>query len=288
MSNYVIITDSSCDIPPDVLRAWDVSACQLCFTFEGDEHTYLNKDMKPSVFFGRMRSGETAHTSAVNVDAFYNAFKECLEKGNDVLCLAVSSALSGTCRFAELAAEDLAQEFPGRRIRVIDSRSASAGLGLLVYLVSELKRSGASLDEASDYAESVRNRVCHWFTVDDLNYLKRGGRVSPTVAVIGQVLQVKPVLRVDDDGFLVPVSKVRGRKASVLALAEQFFSSAPDYPGPFFIVHGDCMKDAELLENMIRSKVGENTDIRIFDVGPVIGSHSGPGTLALFFLADRR
>lgn len=288
MSDFVLIADSACDIPTSVLSSWDVHSCQLSLTFEGDERTYLNDEISAPLFYRRMRSGEVPRTSAVNVDSFHTLFERFLREGADILYLGFSSALSGTCRFAELAAADLQESYPGRRIRVVDTLSASAGYGLLLFLVSEMRRRGATLDEAAEYSEVHRRNVCHWFTVDDLNYLKRGGRISPTVAVIGQLLHIKPILHVDDNGCLIPISKVRGRKASITELADRYDRFVSDRTAPVFISHGDCLQDAETLAGILRSGPAAGCDIRIFDVGPVIGAHSGPGTLALFFLGEQR
>ena len=189
---------------------------------------------------------------------------------------------------AVIAADDLREAYPGRKIFVVDTLSASLGQGLLVYLCVQEKRKGKTIDQVHVFAEETKAKVCHWFTVDDLNHLKRGGRVSAAAALFGTMLAIKPVLHVDDTGHLVPVSKTRGRKASLLALVDRMAESAIDPAGQtIFISHGDCEADAEFVADEVRRRFGVQ-DIHINYVGPVIGNHSGPGTLALFFLGSRR
>ena len=211
-----------------------------------------------------------------------------LTGGRDILCLCFSSALSTTYQSACIAAQTLSEEVPEGTVRVVDTLSASLGQGLLVYLCAQEKRRGASLEALTAYAEATRGKVCHWFTVDDLNHLKRGGRISATAALFGTMLSIKPVLHVDDAGRLIPMSKTRGRKASLLALVDHMAQTAVDpSQQTVFISHGDCLADAEFVADAIRTRLGV-TDIRINYVGPVIGNHSGPGTVALFFLGSGR
>lgn len=288
MNKYVILTDSACDIYPELLREWGVDFTQLNFTFDGDDHVYLNNDMAAPVFYDRMRRGEVARTSAVNLDTFHSFFEGYLRQGLDICYLGFSSGLSSTCDTAAIAAKELMEAYPQRTVRVVDTLCASAGFGLLLYHTVEKMRAGATLEEAAAFAEENKLHLCHWFTVDNLTYLKRGGRVSPTAAAVGQFLQIKPVLHVDDAGHLIPVSKVRGRRASLAAMAEQYGKTVLDKSAPIFISHGDCREDAEALATMLCEDHGARSQARIFDVGPVIGGHSGPGTLALFFLGDHR
>ena len=239
-------------------------------------------------FYRRIRAGEAATTSAVSVGDFEEVMRPILTGGRDILCLCFSSALSTTYQSACIAAQTLSEEVPEGTVRVVDTLCASLGQGLLVYLCAQEKRRGASLEELTAYAETTRGKVCHWFTVDDLNHLKRGGRVSATAALFGTMLSIKPVLHVDDAGRLIPVSKTRGRKASLLALVDHMAQTAVDPANQtVFISHGDCLADAEFVADAIRTRLGV-TDIRINYVGPVIGNHSGPGTVALFFLGSGR
>ena len=214
-----------------------------------------------------------------------------LESGRDILCLSFSSALSTTYQSAVIAAEELREAFPEAKVHVVDSLCASLGQGLLVYLCAREKAAGRSLTGLRDYAEATKGHICHWFTVDDLNHLKRGGRVSAATALLGTMLSIKPVLHVDNEGRLIPVSKVRGRKASLKALVDKMEETAVDALGKqtVFISHGDCEGDALLVADEITRRFG-NRDIHLNYVGPVIGNHSGPGTMALFlfFVGSKR
>ncbi len=288
MSNYVIYTDSGCDIAPDLLAQWGVKHCELRFLFNGEEKSYTNRDMNAPTFYQRMRNGDSAKTSAVNVEEFKSVFEQELKAGNDVLYIGFSSGLSTTYNSGRIAAEELQEQYPERKILAIDSLAASAGHGLLVYLTVQQRENGMSIEDAAAYAEEMKWRLCIWFTVDDLEYLKRGGRVSPTVAFVGGLLGIKPVLFMDNEGHLINRSKVRGRKAAIQALADKYTELATDHKnGTVFISHGDCEDEAKLLASMIKEQHGADTEVITF-VGPVIGSHSGPGTIALFFVGEER
>lgn len=284
MSKYVIFTDSSCDLAPEVLADWGVESLSLTFRFNDSEKEYYNGDMNIADFYQKMRDGGVAKTSAVNTQAFKEAFEKILADGKDVLYIGFSSGLSTTCNSAATAAKMLCGDFPERKIITVDSLAASAGLGLLVKLAVDKREAGESIEDVASYIEGLKLRLCHWFTVEDLVYLKRGGRVSPTVAFVGNMLGIKPVMHVDDEGHLVPVTKVRGRKTSIAALADKYTELADPSVGKIFISHGDCLKDAEYLASLIESKHGVKTEIITY-VGSVIGAHSGPGTLALFFVS---
>ena len=285
--DYVICTDSSSDIPKALLCEWGVVSSPLSFKFNTSDKQYTNDEMNISDFYAQMRNGDVAKTSAVNSEQFIASFRPILEEGLDILYLGFSSGLSTTYNSARLAKEALADEYPDRRIELVDTLCASAGEALLIRLVLDKKCEGATLDEAVAYAESIKLSICHWFTVDDLVYLKRGGRVSSTTAFVGNMLGIKPVMHVDNDGHLVNVTKVRGRKTSIAALAEKYCELCSDDCARVFISHSDCQKDAEELAALIEEKAKKKTDL-ITDVGPVIGAHSGPGTLALFFVGKER
>jgi len=288
MSNYVIFTDSACDIKPDVLKSWEVPYINLSFRFEDEDREYSNEGMEITEFYNRMRNGGVAKTSAINPETYINAFEEILNQGNDILCLAFSSGLSTTCNSARIAAEELKEKYPERKIIVVDSLSASAGQGLLLYHIVQKKKEGLNIEELAEYAESIKLNICHWFSVDDLVYLKRGGRVSPAVAFVGTVLGIKPVLHVDNEGKLVSVTKARGRKAALNALVDKCGETGDDIKnGTIFISHADCKNDAEYVAEQITERFGGKVDI-ITDVGAVIGAHSGPGTIALFFVGKER
>lgn len=288
MSNYIIFTDSACDIKPATLEKWGVQYMSLSFRFDGEDKEYSNDEMDITEFYNRMRAGGIAKTAAINPQAFSAAFEEILKQGKDILYLGFSSGLSTTYNSAKIAADELLEKYPDRKILTVDTLCASAGQGLLVYFAVEKKNSGATIEEVAEYVENTRLSICHWFSVDDLVYLKRGGRISPALAFVGGLLGIKPVLHVDDEGKLVSVSKVRGRKAALSAIADKFGELAQNTNGgTIYISHGDCMNDVKTLEEMLSTRYGVKVDI-IADVGTVIGAHSGPGTIALFFVGKNR
>lgn len=288
MSEYIIYTDSACDIAPEILKEWGVKYQNLTFRFVDEEREYQNDEMTPADFYACMRAGRVAKTAAINVETFKAAFEAELKEGRDLLYLGFSSGLSNTSNAGQIAANELSELYPERKILVVDTLCASAGQGLLVYLTVQKKNEGATIEEAADYARELVPHLCHWFTVDDLVYLKRGGRVSPAVALIGTMLNIKPVMHVDDEGHLIKVSQARGRKASLKAIVDQYDALAlTPNAGTVFICHGDCMDDAQRLAGMVREKHG--VEVRLITyTGTVIGAHSGPGTLALFFLGKHR
>ena len=288
MRDYVIFVDSACDISCDILNEWGVKYCTLSLAFNDDPNEYQDHDIPAAEFYNKMRNGAQPKTSAANMGKFCDAFESIVKEGYDILYLGFSSGLSATVNFAREAAEEIMSEYEGSKVVVVDSLCASAGYGLLLKLLVDKKNEDASIDEAADYAENTKLNVCHWFTVDDLKYLKAGGRISATTALLGGMLNIKPVMKMDNNGKLISVSKVRGRKAALKAIADLYMETAIDKKdGVVFISHGDCIDDANLLADMIKENSGATVQI-ITCVGPVIGSHSGPGTLALFFLANER
>ena len=288
MRDYVIFTDSACDISPELLAKWGVCSCPLTFRFDSENVEYSNYDMDTKTFYNKMREGQVAKTAAINSSTFAEAFEQILKEGKDVLYLGFSSGLSTTYNSARLAAEELKGTYPDSKIVVLDTLAASAGEGLLVRLVVDKKNEGATIEEAAEYAKNTVLNICHWFTVDDLVYLKRGGRISAAAAFFGNVIGIKPVLHVDNEGHLINVMKVRGRKSAVATLAQKYEELALDKEnGKVFISHADCMKDVDELATIIREKHGASVEV-VTDVGPVIGAHSGPGTLALFFVGRER
>ncbi len=286
MSNYVILTDSACDLKPEFLKELGVGYKSLSFTFTDEEKTYGNFDLSPAEFYAQMRNGRSAKTSAVNIAEFKDFFEEELKKGNDVLYLAFSSGLSTTYNSSVIAADELHDTYPDRKIICIDTLAASAGFGMLVYLAAKEKEKGSDLEAVAEFMRKTVSAQVHWFTVDNLEYLKRGGRVSPTVAFVGGLLGIKPILHVDDEGHLIKVTTARGRNASLMALADKLGTTILE-GSPVWISHGDCEEDAKLLADIIKEKYGKEVTL-ITDVGPVIGAHSGPGTMALFFLGSER
>ncbi len=287
-SPYVILTDSACDIIPETLADWGVSYVSLTFRFDGEDREYANDEMDSHTFYDRMRAGGIAKTSAINTERFKLFFEQSLKEGKDILYLGFSSGLSATYNAARIAAEQLSEAYPDRKIITIDTLAASAGFGMLVAFAARARDNGATLDEVADLIRSYIPRLCHWFTVDDLVYLKRGGRVSPAVAFVGNLLGIKPILHVDDEGHLIPMTKVRGRKTSIAALAKKYGELLENAENnEAFISHGDCIADAEALKELLESQYGARVTL-ITPVGTVIGAHSGPGTLALFYVGKSR
>lgn len=290
MKDYIIITDSSCDLTPALATEAQIEVIPLQLTMEGKEYRNLldGSDIDPKTFYTKLREGVTASTSAVNPDVFSEVFKKILNQGKDILYLGFSSGLSSTFHASTIAAEELIQEYPDSKIYCVDTLAASLGQGLLVFLAAEKKKAGAAIEEVRDFVEQNKLHLCHWFTVDDLNHLKRGGRVSATTALVGTMLNIKPILHVDDEGHLINVGKVRGRKASIESLLSHMKESAINpSQQTVFISHGDCEEDALTLKKMVEKEFSPKR-IEINTIGPVIGAHSGPGTLALFFLGDKR
>lgn len=288
MSEYIIYTDSASDLSPDMYAEWGVPYTKLTFRFDGSETEYEDGDIKPKDFYDKMRDGAVAKTAAVNVDTFVKEFEKYLTEGKDILYFGLSSGLSTTFNSARLAAEQLYEKYPDRKIITIDSRTASTGSGLLLYLAVQKKKEGATIDELADYVTKTASKLCHWFTVDDLVYLKRGGRVSAAAAFFGNALGIKPVLHVDDEGHLIPVAKVRGRKTSLKAIADKYTELAEDPEnGTVFICNGDCPDDVEYLSGLIKERHGNEVKY-VASTGTVIGAHSGPGTIALFFIGKER
>ena len=288
MSEFVIYTDSACDIPEETLAEWGVAYSSLTYTFEGDPREYGNYELPYREFYDRVRKGGVARTSAVNAETFLHGFEQILLEEKDILYVGFSSGLSSTCSDAGIAANELRKKFPERDIRCVDTRAASAGFGLLLWMTVECKRSGGTLDECEQLLRDNRFRLCHWFTVEDLVYLKRGGRISAATAFVGNMLSFKPVLHMDDAGHLINRFKVRGRKASLEALADKYGELALDKAGgTVFISHGDCEDDVRKLADILRERYGAEVSKTVF-VGPVIGAHSGPGTIALFFVGKHR
>ena len=283
MRDYIILTDSCCDLPHYMVEDLGIRVLPLSFLMEGKEYFNYsdNRDISPLEFYNKLRSGSLGTTSAVSIGAFQEVMSSLAKEGKDILCISVSSALSTTYQSASIAAGDVMAANPGCTIAVVDSLAASMGLGLLVYLAAQERRKGVPLEDVRRFAEEKKNHICHFFTVNDLNHLKRGGRLSATAALLGTMLQMKPVLRVDNDGRLTPDSKVRGRKASIQALLQKM-EDLVETPSPVFISHGDCLEEAESLGRAIEEKFGAKTMVIDF-IGPVIGNHAGPGTIALFF-----
>lgn len=286
MHDFIIVTDSSCDVAEKVLADWGVHCVQLDVLVGGADNR-KNNEIEPHAFYEELRSGKMARTSAANITTFKEAFEPFLQDGKDVLYLGFSSGLSTTYQSATIAAEELKEQFTDRVVLTVDTLAASLGQGLLVYLAVQQQKKGATIAEVAAYVQDTQPHLAHWFTVDDLNFLKRGGRISGAVALVGTMLGIKPVLHMDDEGHLINMSKSRGRAAAIAALADKYGATVTDKDAPVFISHGDCLADAQTLSDILKEKYGVAVEMIDF-VGPVIGAHSGPGTLALFFIASAR
>jgi len=287
---YEIVTDSSADLTDELIEEYGIHIVSLSFRVGGEEFPCYVQGQKTDYkqFYDRMRKGEMVDTSLIDMSTCRDIFEGILRRGNDVLYIGFSSALSGSYNAGAMVAESLRGAYPERRIATIDSLSASMGEGLLVYYAAEQRRDGKSMDEVSDWLIENRLHLCHWFTVDDLFHLKRGGRISAATALVGTMLGVKPVLHVDNEGKLVAVGKVRGRRKSLETLVDEMEKTCTNPTEQLvFISHGDCVEDAQHVERLVRERL-KVKDVQINYVDPVIGAHSGPGTVALFFLGVQR
>ena len=286
---YRVFTDSCSDLPEEYALERGLSVLPMRFHIGGQDYLDdFGKSMSCKEFYRRLREGETSTTAQINADEFVRAFAPVLESGEDLLYIAFSSALSGTYQSARLAAEELKARFPERTVSVVDSLCASMGEGLLVHYALDNRDKGLTLQENTAWLEENKGKLCHWFTVFDLNHLRRGGRVSAAAAFLGTMLSIKPVLHVYDEGRLVPVEKAKGRARSIRALLDHMKATviSPEEQ-VVFISHGDSEADAQGLADAIR-KQWPVKDIKLHYIGPVVGSHSGPGTIALFFLGTQR
>ena len=287
MANYQIITDSGCDLPQSLLDTLGVKSVPLYVNFRGAEQPDSVDEGIKELYDG-LRGGEKATTSAVNPDRWAAMIEHSLAEGKDAVVIVFSSGLSTTYQSAVIAGQELTEKYPDRKVYVVDSLCASLGQGLLVWYACRKRDEGMSAPELAKWLEENRRNLCHWFTVDDLMYLKRGGRISAATAVLGTMLSIKPVLHMDDEGHLINVSKARGRKASIDALARKFSELDGGFDNStVFISHGDCEEDAKYLAEKVKAEYGVK-EVVIGYVGAVIGSHSGPGTLAFFFLGKHR
>lgn len=287
---YEIITESTANLTDDIINEFGIKIISLSYCI-GNEviESYENgKSSDAKAFYERMRQGELASTSQVTRQTYRAAFEQALKNGSDVLYIGFSSALSGSFNSASMVADELREAYSDRKIIAVDTLAASMGQGLLVYYAALFRKQGKTIEEVADWLNANLLRLCHWFTVDDLKYLKRGGRISPTTALVGTLMGIKPILHVDDEGRLVSVGKVRGRRHSVEEIFKHMKETIENPEDQMiFISHGDCLEDAQYLESLIRNEI-KVKDIVINYIDAVIGSHSGPGTLAVFFLGSKR
>lgn len=290
MNQFVILTDSCADLTASLVEQLDVQVMPLSYNMDGKiVYNYPdNREMDPHEFYDLLRAGKTATTSAVNVAQFSEAIEPSLQAGKDVLVLAFSSGLSTTYNSAVIAADDLKEKYPERKVYVVDTLCASMGQGMLVYLAAKEREKGSSIEQVRDWAENNKMSIAHQFTVNDLFHLKRGGRVSAATAVVGSMLAIKPLLHVNDEGRLINIGKVRGRAASLKGLVDAMEKAVIDPANQtIFISHGDCWDDANAVADMVKERFGVKEVIMNY-VGPVIGAHAGPGVVALFYLAKER
>ncbi len=290
MNDYVIFTDSCCDLSQKLIKETGVKIIPLSYHMDGVSTAYTleNSEKELKEFYDSIRKGSMPTTSQITPTIVVDAFTPYLQQGFDVLYIAFSSGLSGSYASACMGANELKESFPDRKVVVVDSLCASMGQGLLVWHAANKKKNGMNIDTLADWVTTNRKHLCHWITVDDLNHLKRGGRVSAAAALVGSALSIKPVLIVDDEGHLVPTKKVRGRKQSLNTLVEMLSTYAIEPSAQtIFISHCDALEDAKLVEKVIKDTY-RTKNIYINFIGPVIGSHSGPGTVALFFMGTQR
>lgn len=287
---YVIVTDSTANLPIDMIRKYHIPILSLNYYVDGKEYKGYSKDADIDLasFYAMMREKKEIVTSLVNVQEAIDLFEEILSEGKDVFYIGFSSGLSGTFQAVSVAMEDLKEKYPQRKIYGVDSLAAALGEGLLVSYAIENRTKGMSIEENVKWIQENKLHLCHWFTVEDLFFLKRGGRISSTTAIVGTALNIKPVLHVDDEGHLIPMGKVRGRKKSLDALITHMEETIIEPENQIiYISHGDCREDAEYVAKKIKEKLPVK-DIMIGILDPVIGAHSGPGTMAVFFLGTRR
>lgn len=287
---FAMLTDSTCDLSPELAQKLELDIVPLILSVDGKEyHHFLDyRELEVHDFYKQLCGGAPVQTSQISPEEFRSYLEPPLKEGRDVLYIVFSSGTSGTFGTASMVGKELQEQYPNNRVVVYDSLSCSGGEGLLVYLAASYAQTGKTLDETVAYLDSIRPRLVHWFTVDDLDHLHRGGRISAAAALVGGMLGIKPVLHVDDEGRLIPMEKVRGRRKSLDRLVEHMTETAENAAEQtVFICHADCLQDGEYVKEQVRTRTGAK-DVRLFYIGPLIGCHSGPGTIALFFLGSKR
>ncbi|MCI8293972.1 MAG: DegV family protein [Hespellia sp.] len=287
MRDFVITVNSTVDLPKTWLKERNVPVIPLKYTIDGA--TYIDMEgLSAKEFFDKLREGKTSTTSQINPEEAKEAFEPFLQEGKDILHLGFSSALSGTCNSMRLAGEELAEKYPEEKIIVIDTLCACMGEGLLLHKCLQMKEKGKTIDEIARWVEENKLHICHNVTVDDLNHLQRGGRISKATAVLGTLVQIKPIIHMDNNGSLQVIGKERGRKKSLNKIVDMAIERAGDWENDMvMITHGDCLEDAEYVADLVRKKMGIE-QILIHNIGTVIGSHTGPGVVALFHMGDYR
>ena len=288
MDNYVIVSDATLDLPFDVVKEFDIRVIPMGISLDDSEYNHYpdERELPIEEFYSKLKNGAVSHTTQITPAVFMDYFTDILEQGMDILYIAFSSGLSGTYNTSQIVIRDLVEEYPDRKIYIVDSLCASVGEGLLLLNVAMQKKNGLSIDELRDWAEQNKRRARHWFTVKDLFHLKRGGRITSIEAIVGTALKIRPVLSTDDAGRLTVVSKVRGSRAELDFLINKLLEEGTDLSSQTVIIgHADDLGQAKELESLIRDK-NVVKDIAIAKVGPVIGTHTGPGMLALTFMGD--
>ena len=286
MTNYQIITDSCSDFNEQMYREFHVGSAPLSVLYKNVLHENFSDDASLKALYDGIRGGEMPTTSAVNPEGWTKLMQPILESGQDVLAICFASALSATCQNAHIAAAELQEAFPDRKINIVDSCCATLGQGLLIIQACQKRDAGATLEEVTAWAEDAKNHVAHWITVDNLFHLKRGGRLSATTAIVGTMLHIKPLLVITKEGKLISHSKARGRKAALEAIVKQIEAHCID-KRLVTIAHADCLDDAETLAATLKSRCGIQ-EVRIGYIGAVIGAHTGAGALVVSFMADNR
>ena len=287
MREFVISVNSTVDLPKEWLEERNIPIIPLKYTIDGETYTDMY-GLTSKEFFAKLRQGQMSVTSQVNPEEAKAALEPFLKEGKDVLHLGFSSALSGTYNSMRIAGEELAEEYPEAKVIMIDTLCACLGEGLLLYKVLQLRDAGKNIDEIASWVEENKLHICHNVTVDDLNHLHRGGRVSKATAVVGTLVQIKPIIHVDNAGFLQVIAKERGRKRSLNKIVDMAVEQSKGWENDMVMVtHGDCIKDAEYVANLAKEKLGAK-DVLVNNIGTVIGSHTGPGVVALFFMGNQR
>ena len=289
MVDTVILTDSCSDLPIEYIEKNNISTLGLTVNLKGEQIVDdFGKTITYKDFYNAVREGEMPTTSQINAYTYKDMFEKHVKEGKSIIYLGFSSQLSGSLNSSHIARNEILEQYKDADITIIDTKSASLGEGLIVYYANEMLKNGSTKDEIINWVEETIPKVNHWFTVDDLNHLKRGGRISSTGAMIGTMLSIKPILNMDNEGKLASVSKVKGRKKALMSLVDEFRQRAVNPEEQvIFISHADCIKDALTIKDMITSEFNVK-DVIINNIGPVIGAHTGPGTLALFFIGRER
>jgi len=290
MRDYIIVTDATSDIPNEMANELNVKVVPMSFSLGEKNYNHYPdyRELDIKTFYDKQRAGQTSLTTQINVAVYLDFFEEIIKSDKDVLYISFSSALSSTYQSSVLAAKELNEKYPDFKIITIDSKAATLGETLLVKLAAQKKSEGMNIEDLSKWVDDNHLKVCHYFTVDDLNHLKRGGRMTAMTAFIGTALDIKPILHVNDEGKLIPLDKVRGRKKALKVLFNYLAELSENLEEQtIFIGHGDCIEDARYLESLIKEayKVKE---VIIHPIGPIIGSHTGPGAITLFFLGKHR